>query len=95
MIGLAFGSMALHQELWHHYFTDFITYKLKLVDPSHGSQSDVAQQILRAYFNQLHDKDMPFRVVELHCYANVFHYFLAQMAATLRSLNKMKGVRIN
>jgi hypothetical protein len=89
MIGLAFGAMAEHHELWQHYFTDFIAYKLKLV----GSQSDIAQQLWRAYFNQLHYKEMPHRVVELHCHANIFHRFLAQMTAILRSLNKMDGVR--
>lgn len=92
MIGVAFGGMAM-QEFWQHYFSDFITYKLKLVDPSQDSQSDIAQQLLRAYFSQLHDKEMPHRVVELHCHVNVSHHFLAQIAAILRSLNKMEGVR--
>jgi hypothetical protein len=93
LIGLALGAMAEHMELWQHYFTDFITYKLNLVDPSQGSQSDIAQQLLRAFFNQLHDKEMPHRVVQLHCHTNICHHYLAQMAAILRSLNKMDGVR--
>lgn len=91
VIGFSFAAMDIHQDLWQHYFTDFITRKLKLVDSS--SQSDIAQQLLRAYFSQLHDKCMPQKVIELHCHANVSHHFLAQMAATLRSLNGLDGVR--
>lgn len=93
VVGLAFDAMAMdEQDLWQLYFTDFMTYKLKLVDPSQPPQSDIAQQLMRAYFSQLHNREMPQRAVELHCHANVSHHFFAQMASILRSLNRMEGV---
>ena len=90
-------AMAGNQNLWQCYFIDFITHKLKLVDPSHTPQGhtpqgDLAQQILHTYFEQLHFCDMPQRVVQLHCWFNVYHLFLAQMATILRPLSKIEGV---
>ena len=87
--------MAMHQDFWHRYFADFMTCKLKLADPSQDSQSDIAQQLLQAYFSYLHDKEMPLKLVELHCHISISHHFLAQMATIFRSLNKMEKVQIS
>lgn len=92
VVGLAFDALAKDQDLWQLYFTDFITYKLKLFEPSDYHQSDIAQQLFRAYFSQLHGKEMPGKAVELHCHANISHHFFAQMASILRSLNRIEGV---
>ena len=102
VIGLAVDAMASHQNIWQCYFNDFITHKLKLVDPGHAPQDhapqdhaphgDIAQQILQTYFEQLHVSEMPKRMVELHCYVNVGHLFLAKMATTLRPLSSIAKV---
>ena len=92
VVGLAFDAMAKDQDLWQLYFADFMTYKLKLVDPSQDPSSNIAQKLLRAFFSQLHNKDMPKRAVELHCHANISHHFFAQLASILRSLNRMEEV---
>lgn len=81
--------------LWQCYFKDFIACKLKLVDPSDAlQQEDVAHEILHIYFEELHDKEMPQKLVELHCHASIEHLSLAQMATNLRPLNKIKRVKI-
>ena len=87
--------MASHQDLWQRYFYDFIAHRLKLVDHiSDDYQSDMAHQLLHAYFAQLHNKEMPDRVVQLHCHTSICHHFLAQMATILRPLSEMEEVSI-
>lgn len=96
MLALAVSAMASHQNIWLCYFMDFIAHKLMLVDPSHVPQGDIAQQFLHTYFDHfehLHSREMPQRLVQLHCYASIHHLSLAQMATTLRPLSKIEGVR--
>lgn len=93
VLGLSISAMTSHKDLWQCYFTDFIAHKLKLVNPSDAPQEgDIAHQILHTYFEQLHDKEMPQKIVELHSHASIKHLFLSQMATNLRPLNKIERV---
>ena len=94
-MNLAIEAMTSDEDLWQCYFRDFIVHKLKLVSPSDTSQQeDIAYQILHIYFDELHHKKMPQKLVELHCHANIEHLSLALMATNLRPLNKIERVRI-
>ena len=83
--------MELHPELWQRYFDDFLLYKLKL--GGHQGGEAISQQILSAFFEQLHKQESLLRVVSLHCYVHVYHLDLAEMANILRPLNQMHKVR--
>ena len=94
MLNLAIEAMTSDAYLWQCYFKDFIAQKLKLVSPGDAPQGkDIAHQILHFYFNGLHNKEMPLKLVELHCHASIEHLSLAQMATNLRPLNKIEKVR--
>lgn len=87
--------MASDRSLWKYYFKDFITHKLKLVGPDPGDpqEDNISQQVWHTYFEQLHVSDMPQRLVELHCYASIYHVYLAKMAIILHPLSKIHRVR--
>ena len=87
-MSIVIDAMASDQTLWKCYFTDFITHKLKLDDPSHLNE-DIPRELLNTYFEQLHDHKMPNKLVELHCHANIYYLCLAQRVTLLRSLGKM------
>lgn len=92
VLGLVIGAMASHDNIWLCYFTDFITYKLKLVDSSHTPQGDIAQQLLHIYFERVHALELPLRIAHLHCHANVHHISLAKLVTLLRPLSKIEEV---
>lgn len=93
---MAITAMTSDRNVWQCYFKDFITHKLELVDPSDApQQGDVVSHILNIYFGELHSKKMPLKLVELHCHASIEHLSLAQMATSLRPLNKLERVRMN
>lgn len=93
---LAIESMSNDKNLWQCYFKDFIALKLKLASPDGASQqNDIAYRILHIYFNELDDKEMPQKLVELHCHASIEHLSLAHMATNLRPLNKIERVLNN
>ena len=99
ILSIAVDKMASDQGLWEHYFTDFITHKLKLVGPdpypnlyNDTQDDDIAQKVWHTYFEQLHKREMPQRLVELHCYANIYHVYLAKMAIILHPLEKIERV---
>ena len=73
--------------IWNCYFNDFIAQTLH-VEVSKG----ISQDILRAFFTQLHDKTMLERVAQLHIYINIFQLDLARMATVLRQLDHIQHV---
>lgn len=87
---LAVEAMGLHFDLWQRYFDDFLLHKLRLGGLRGGA---ISQQILRAFFGQLHQQETLVRVVSLHCYIHVYHLDLAKMANLLRPLNQIQQVR--
>ena len=87
---LAVEAMGLHFDLWQRYFDDFLLHKLRLGGLRGGT---ISQQILRAFFGQLHEQETLVRVVSLHCYIRVYHLDLAKMANLLRPLNQIQQVR--
>ena len=89
---LAVEAMGLHFDLWQRYFDDFLLHKLRLGGLQGGA---ISQQILRAFFEQLHQQETLKRVVSLHCYIHVYHLDLAKMANLLRPLNQIQQVRAN
>lgn len=94
VLALAIDGITSHLSLWHNYFNDFISYKLKLADQyCYGSQGDYAQQILRTYLESLHYKEALCRIAELHCYFSVHQLQLAKVATILRHLDKIERVR--
>ncbi len=86
--------MAMHSDLWHCYFTDYLIHKLKLVGKGHAPcEGDIVQKIFHTYFEQLHSYEALHKIVELHCYLNVYHLAMAPMAVILRPLSEMQKVR--
>lgn len=86
---LAVEAMGVHFDLWQRYFDDFLLHKLRLGGLRGGT---ISQQILRAFFGQLHEQETLVRVVSLHCYIRVYHLDLAKMANLLRPLNQIQQV---
>lgn len=86
---LAVDAMGVHFDLWQRYFDDFLLHKLRLGGLRGGA---ISQQILRAFFGQLHQQETLVRVVSLHCYIHVYHLDLAKMANLLRPLNQIQQV---
>ena len=88
--------MAVEKELWLDYFSDFITQKLRLSDSRQKEgpckDQDIAHKIMYAYFNELHGHEMPQRLVELHCHANLHHLYLTEATTLLCPLNKIENV---
>lgn len=100
ILSIAIDKMASDQNLWKRYFTDFITHKLKLAGPdpypnlyNDTKDDNIAQKVWNTYFEQLHMVEMPQRLVELHCYTNIYHVDLAKMATILHPLDKIERVR--
>lgn len=95
LLSIAVVKIASDKSLWKHYFTDFISHKLKLVGPDQNDpqEDNIAQQVWHTYFEQLHESEMPQRLVALHCYASIYHVYLAKMAIILHPLSKIERVR--
>lgn len=97
VLGLMIDAMALDQNLWDHYFNDFIICKLKLSGEDHTPEGDIAQSMLYNYFqkilsyNVLEKVDVLKKVVKLHSYFSVYQLDLAQMASILRPLNILQS----
>lgn len=94
--------MTSRLNLWHCYFNDFITYKLRLVDQGPVpqcsiTQGDFAQQILHTYLHNylesLHLNEAPQKMAELHCYFSIHQLQLAKTATILRPLSRIERVR--
>lgn len=85
---LAVEAMGLDLDLWQRYFDDFLHYKLRLGGLRGGGA--ISQQILYAYFEQLHKQETMTRVVSLHCYIHTYH--LTKLANILRPLNQIQQV---
>ena len=92
MLKLVLDAMASQQDIWMHYFDDFIVFKLKSVDSSDVPQGDITLQLLRILFEGLHILGLPLRMVQLHCYASIHHVFLAQWVTKFRPLSKIEEV---
>ena len=92
---MAITAMTMHSDLWHCYFTDFLTHKLKLVGKGHApsGEGDIVQKIFHAYFEQLHSYEALHKIVELHSYMSVYHLAMSSMAVILRPLSEMQKVR--
>lgn len=93
ILGIAVDKMASDQSLWKDYFSDFIRHKLELVGPDSSAEENIAQQVWCTYFQELHNTEMPRRLIELHCYASIYHVSLARMATILHPLSKIDRVR--
>lgn len=78
--------MGGHQELWQRYFDDFIRYKLRL----NTGEGAISQEILKAFFGQLHQQEATIRMINLHVYIRVYQLDLAKMATVLRPLDKLQ-----
>lgn len=86
---LALKAMKQHFDLWQRYFDDFLIQKLRLG----GIRGEaISQQILRVFFEQLHEHEAVSRVVLLHCYFHTNQLDLAKMANLLRPLNQIEQV---
>ena len=86
---MALKAMEKHSDLWQRYFDDFLIQKLRLG----GIRGEaISQQILRVFFEQLHEQEAVSRVVLLHCYFHANHLDLAKMANLLRPLNQIEQV---
>ena len=91
MLSLVIGAMKSDDKvIWDNYFTDFITYKLKLAGTP---EEDIVLQLLRIYFKDIHSLDLPMRMIHLHCHASVHHVSLAKLMTLLRPLRKIEEVR--
>lgn len=73
--------------IWNCYLNDFIAQILH-VEVSKG----ISQDILRAFFTQLHDKAVFERVAQLHIYINIYQHDLPRMATVLRQLDHIQHV---
>lgn len=73
--------------IWNCYLNDFIAQILH-IEVSKG----ISQDILRAFFTQLHDKAVFERVAQLHIYINIYQLDLPRMATVLRQLDHIQHV---
>lgn len=90
---LASKAISDHSELWEHYFSDFIQYRLKLETP--GTSKGIAQMILDAFFKDLHSEDVDNKMVLLYTCTHVYQLDLAKFAGILRPLNNIQNVSLN
>ena len=91
-LAVAIDAMDSDSSLWHCYFNEFITHKLKLADQGCTPQCDFAQKILHTFFRYLHELKAPHKMARLHCYVRIYHMNLAQFTTILRLLSKVEKV---
>ena len=91
-LAVAIDAMDSDSSLWHCYFNEFITHKLKLANQGYTPQGDFAQKILHTFFSYLHEQKAPHKMARLHCYVRIYHLNLAQITTLLRPLSKVEKV---
>ncbi len=89
ILSFATEAMTSDEDLWHCYYKDFITSKLKPIDVP--SKDEIGEH---NFFKNLdRSSDMLERVIKLHCSVNIKQFNLDQLAAILRPLSKVCDCR--
>ena len=81
--------MGSHPDLWQRYFDNFFLRKLQL-----GSDGAISQKLLKAFFEELDQREPMARVISLHCYSHTYHLNLAKVANILRQLDLIQQVSV-
>lgn len=88
-VAISVQAVAIEPELWEHYFNNFIVSKFHLES---SESTIVTKKIISDLFGDFAMTEIAGRIVNLHTFMAIHPLHRPRMAATFRSLSKIKSI---